>query len=130
MNIDNVYEAELMIRHLSHHSRAGGTDVASGSEQVLKSLLAEIEQLDRGHAASRKSRKVAHRLQPFLAFVERYSSAVDVGIQGVPSPAAVVWGCLRAVLTVSLSFRIYAVSRPPAYRPMGQSGSSVFQSIS
>lgn len=69
--------------------------------RALRDLLAEIEALDKAHSSIRRSRKVAHRLKPFIDFVERYSPAVDVGVQGVPSPAIVIWGCLRAIIVVS-----------------------------
>ena len=68
--------------------------------EALGKLLSEIEALDRAHAATRKSRKFAHRLQTFIAFIERYSPAVDVGIQGTLSAATVIWGCLRMILIV------------------------------
>jgi len=75
----------------------------TGQNEALKDLLVEINSLDKTHAASRTSRKVAHRLEPLIAFVERYSPAVDVGIQGISPPATAIWGCLRIIIIVSLS---------------------------
>ena len=102
---------------------------SSSQSSTWKELLSEIQALDKAHTASRTSRKVAHRLQPFVAFVERYSPAIDVGIQGISSPATVVWGCLRVIFVVSqhqLPFTHTLCVNVVVVRL----GSSVFHSIS
>jgi hypothetical protein len=102
---------------------------SSSQNSAWKELLSEIQALDKTHTASRTSRKVAHRLQPFVAFVERYSPAIDVGIQGISPLATVVWGCLRVIFVVSqhqLPFT-HTLCVNVVVVPLG---SSVFHSIS
>ena len=76
----------------------------NSQSDALKELRIEIQSLDKFHLTTRKSRQIARRLQPFVDFIERYSPAVDVGIQGTVSPATLIWGCLRAIIIV-LVFR-------------------------
>jgi hypothetical protein len=72
------------------------------AKTAFEELLAEVFALDEQHAASNSSRRVARRLQPLIGFVERYAVAVDVAVQGCPSPAILVWGALRGLLIVSI----------------------------
>jgi len=75
-------------------------------ENTLQALLLEVRNLESQHASKRRSRTVAHHLQPLVAFVERYASAVDVAVQGSLNPASLIWGLLRALLVVGLSFAL------------------------
>jgi hypothetical protein len=72
-------------------------------EDTLQALFVEVRNLERRHASKRRSRTVAHHLQPLVAFVERYASAVDAAVQGSLNPASLIWGLLRALLVVGSS---------------------------
>jgi hypothetical protein len=76
-------------------------DVAQN--QDFRSLLGDINTLDREHTSQRLSRKVAKKPQPLIFFVDRYAPALDVAVQGIYNPAALVWGLLRASVFVSHS---------------------------
>lgn len=69
-------------------------------KDALDELYAEIVNIDRKHSSHRLSRRVAHRLQPLLAFVDRYAASLDVVSQGMLKPVSLIWGSLRALLVV------------------------------
>lgn len=74
--------------------------MTQSQSDALIALRSEIQTLDRWHLTNRKSRQIARRLEPLMSFVEHYSSAVDVTVQGAVSPASLIWGCLRAIIMV------------------------------
>lgn len=69
-------------------------------KDTLDGLFVEINEIEKQHASKHRSRKIAHHLQPFVSFIERYASAVDVAVQGTLNPASLIWGSLRAMLVV------------------------------
>jgi hypothetical protein len=75
--------------------------------QALRLLLDEIHVLDQAHKSQRTSRKIATRLQPLVAFVDRYAVALDVAVQGTCKPAAIIWGALRSLFVALKSFTHY-----------------------
>ena len=69
--------------------------------------MSDVYALERTQASKSWSRRLSQRLRPLIDFVEQYTMAVDISVQGAPSPAAVVWGTLRALLKVASAFSTY-----------------------
>jgi len=63
--------------------------------------LAAHSILEERHKAHSITRKVGKNLQPLILFIERFSPAVDIALQGTINPAAIAWGAMRALLVVS-----------------------------
>ena len=72
----------------------------AAQQDALDELFVDLRTLEKVNASKRLSRRIALRLQPLVTFVDRYAVAVDVAIQGTPSPATLIWGSLRALLIV------------------------------
>jgi hypothetical protein len=74
-------------------------------EQSKRATLDELWQLililEQQHNARSITRKVGKYLQPLISFIERFSPAVDVAVQGTINPAALAWGAIRVLLVVS-----------------------------
>lgn len=66
-------------------------------QDVLQALLeAELR-----HASMCKLRSFTKRLEPLINFLDRYSKAIDVLVQGSLNPVAVAWGITRALIEAS-----------------------------
>jgi hypothetical protein len=81
--------------------------MCDAQNQALQLLLDEIHALDQAHKSRRTSRKIAIRLQPLVAFVDRYATALDVAVQGTCKPVAIIWGALRTLFVALKSFTHY-----------------------
>lgn len=66
---------------------------------TVKDVLLEIQKL--GAEQSRSfADKTLRVLTPLISFVDRYAKSMDSIVQNLPCPAAIVWGCLRALIRV------------------------------
>jgi len=66
---------------------------------TLKDLFSTVEEMNERHHACSKTRRLSTRIEPLVAFVERYAKAADTLSQSVPM-AALIWGSLRVLLEV------------------------------
>ena len=74
----------------------------TGSKRAtLEELWQQILILEEKHRARSTTRKVGKYLLPLISFIERFSPAIDVAVQGTINPAALAWGAMRALLVVS-----------------------------
>ncbi len=69
--------------------------VPAGPEDVLD----EIDGWQRRQSASRCT-KVAGGIQACIAGIQKFSNSIDIIAQGSPSPACLLWGSVKFVLTV------------------------------
>lgn len=75
--------------------------VKGSKRATLDELWQQIIILEEQHSARSITRKVGRCLNPLISFIERFSPAVDIAVQGTINPAALVWGAMRALLVVS-----------------------------
>lgn len=75
--------------------------VKGSKRATLDELWQQILILEEQHSTRSMTRRVGKSLQPLILFVERFTPAIDVAVQGTINPAALAWGAMRALLIVS-----------------------------
>ncbi|KAL3473025.1 hypothetical protein BJX99DRAFT_202881 [Aspergillus californicus] len=76
----------------------------TGSPLDGEAIKKDIIQLER-NASDRKAARAARKvLQPVVNIMSTYTGVVDTLVQADPMPTAVIWGCLRAVISCSQRF--------------------------
>ena len=78
--------------------------VKGSKRATLDELWQQILILEEQHSARSMTRRVGKSLQPLILFVERFTPAIDVAVQGTINPAALAWGAMRALLIVSSEY--------------------------
>ncbi|KAH0537354.1 hypothetical protein FGG08_005833 [Glutinoglossum americanum] len=84
-----------------------GMEKIALADVTLKDVLANVQDLDRQHAMSSKSRNLIRRLEPFLGFLDRHAKALDSIAQVHPNPSALIWGLVRVLLETALAYSQY-----------------------
>ena len=74
--------------------------IPAGPEDVAN----EVEKWQCRQSASRYER-VAAAVRAGLGRMQRFSASIDMLAQGSPSPGCLLWGSIKFVLTVGVSFR-------------------------
>ena len=70
---------------------------------TFNDVMLEAKNLEKRQNASSVTCKLGYRLQPFVAFIERYAMAVDTIVQAYPLPSALIWGTVRMLVVVCIS---------------------------
>lgn len=71
--------------------------------QDVTNAIRDIERDEEKRGEDTQTKKVYHRLQSLLEFIERYSKAINTLVQGsgdIASPVSLVWGMLCIVVEV------------------------------
>jgi hypothetical protein len=76
------------------------TEQAKFQNITLDDVMQEVKSLEKRQNASCVTRKLGSRLQPFVAFIERYAIAVDTIVQAGPLPSGLIWGAVKILLIV------------------------------
>jgi hypothetical protein len=79
------------------------TEQAEFRDVTFDDVMLEVKNLEKLQNASSVTRKLGSRLQPFIAFIERYAMAVDTMVQAYPLPSALIWGTVRMLVVVCIS---------------------------
>ena len=79
--------------------------IPAGPEDVAN----EVEKWQRRQSASKYAR-VAAAVRAGVGRMQRFSASIDMLAQGSPTPGCLLWGSIKFVLTVSITFH----SCPPA----------------
>ncbi|KAM0670873.1 hypothetical protein ACQRIU_001268 [Beauveria bassiana] len=66
---------------------------------TVQGVLLEIQLLS-AHGPTPRGAVGLGVLTPFISFVDRYSTAVDMMVQNFAAPSCLIWGCLRVILKV------------------------------
>ena len=65
-----------------------------------ESLLDDAVAAERSHAESSTTRSIMEKLQPFVAAVEQYGTAIDVYSSTYPLALGPIWGSMKVLLNV------------------------------
>jgi hypothetical protein len=95
---------DLNDRALSSRSLKGITtesETQTSETASLQDVLRALNKAELRYASLCKPGSFTKRLEPLLNFLERYSKAVDVVVQGTLNPVAVAWGVIRILIEVT-----------------------------
>ena len=65
-----------------------------------ETLFYDASAAEKRHEASSTSRGLMHKLQPFIAAIEQYGTALDVYSNSYPLVLSPLWGSIRVLLLV------------------------------
>ncbi len=65
-----------------------------------ETIFYDASAAEKRHEASSTSRRVIHKLQPFVAAIEQYGQALDVYSNAYPLVLSPLWGSIRVLLLV------------------------------
>ena len=69
---------------------------------TVEDVLREVQLLEKRQYTQSRFGRILRSLEPLLDFLIMYSPAVDMIVQYDPSPSALIWGALKALLKVSM----------------------------
>ena len=65
-----------------------------------ETIFYDASAAEKRHEASSTSRRVIHKLQPFIAAIKQYGQALDVYSNAYPLVLSPLWGSIRVLLLV------------------------------
>lgn len=71
-----------------------------------ETIFYDASAAEKRHEASSTSRRLMHKLQPFVAAIEQYGQALDVYSNASPLAMSLVWGSIRVLLLVCLQTKL------------------------
>lgn len=71
-----------------------------------ETIFYDASAAEKRHEASSTSRRLMHKLQPFVAAIEQYGQALDVYSNASPLAMSPVWGSIRVLLLVCLQTKL------------------------
>ena len=89
---------------------------AKGSKATLEATLYDASAAEKSHRASSGGRKFTSRiLLPLIDAIEQYGEALDVYANASSTILCPLWGSVRVVMHVRLSFAIWLCCRADRY---------------